>query len=242
MSTLLFGLILLGGGYFGWRYVRSQSPAKRADLLRRAGGGLALVLALWLLLTGRYLFALPLAFFGYFALWRPLGFSRKTDQQAENVRLASVRTALLEMSLDQATGALAGHVLAGTFTGRELGGLSRADLGQLWRECRAGEAQSRQLLEAYLDRRWPEWRAEMPRGVGNDGSSGQSQSSSAAIRAPMLRQEAFEVLGLPNSAGPDDIKTAHRNLMKRLHPDQGGSNYLAAKINEAKEVLLGKKG
>ncbi len=241
MGTFIIGLILLAGGYFGLRYVRSQSPAKRAELLRRAGGALALIVALWLVLRGSYLFALPLAFFGYFALWRPMGFSRQADQRAENVRLASVRTALLEMSLDQATGALAGHVLAGSFTGRELASLSRTDLAQLWRECRAGEAQSRQLLEAYLDRRWPEWRAEMPRGVGGDGASGSGQSGGTSVRAPMTRQEAFEVLGLPASAGLEDIKSAHRNLMKRLHPDQGGSNYLAAKINEAKEVLLGKR-
>jgi DnaJ domain len=242
MSTLILGLLLLGGGYFGWRYFQAQSPAKRASLLRRAGGALALILALWLLLYGRYLFALPLAFFGYFALWQPNWFSRNADTHAETVRLASVRTALLEMSLDQATGTLSGHVLAGTFTGRELGTLSRVELGQLWRECRAGEAQSRQLLEAYLDRRWPEWRAELPRGNnGSDGGQGSGQSTGNTIRAPMTRQEAFEVLGLASTAELEEIKTAHRNLMKRLHPDQGGSNYLAAKINEAKEVLLGKR-
>ena len=241
MSTLLFGLILLGGGYFALRYFRAATFEKRAELLRRAGGALALALALWLLLRGSFLYAMPLAAVGYFAIWRPFGFSRSAAQTAENARLASVRTALLEMSLDQATGALAGHVLAGTFTGRELGGLSRTDLAQLWRECRAGEAQSRQLLEAYLDRRWPEWRAEMPRGSGGDGGSGNAQSGAAVVRGPMTRQEAFEVLGLPANAGLEESKSAHRNLMKRLHPDQGGSNYLAAKINEAKEVLLGKR-
>ena len=240
MGTFIFGLILLAGGYFGLRYVRSQSPAKRAELLRRAGGAIALIVALWLVLKGLYWFALPLAFFGYFALWKPMGFSRQADQRAENVRLASVRTALLEMSLDQATGALAGHVLAGSFTGRELGSLSRTELGQLWRECRAGEAQSRQLLEAYLDRRWPEWRSELPRGAG-EGSTGNSQSGATPARARMTRQEAFEVLGLAPNAELEEIKSAHRNLMKRMHPDQGGSNYLAAKINEAKEILLGKK-
>ncbi len=239
--SLLIACVLLAGGYFGWRYFRTQSAAKKTELLRRAGGAIALILAVWLLIKGYYLFALPLGFFGYFALWRPMGFGRPSDQQAENVRLASVRTALLEMSLDQATGALAGHVLAGTFTGRELGSLSRTELAQLWRECRAGEAQSRQLLEAYLDRRWPQWHSEMPRGTGSDGTGGNGQQGPATLRAPMTRQEAFEVLGLPANAGLEDIKTAHRNLMKRLHPDQGGSNYLAAKINEAKDVLLGRR-
>ncbi len=241
MSTLIIGLLLLGGGYFGLRYVRSMSPQQRAELMRRAGGALALALAVWLLGTGRYLFAVPLAIVGYVALWRPKGFTRNSDRLAENARLASVRTALLEMALDQATGALSGHVLAGTFTGRELATLTRVELAQLWRECRAGEAQSRQLLEAYLDRRWPEWRAEMPRS-GTEGNSGDGgKSAGAGIRAPMTKQEAYDVLGLSAGADLEDIKAAHRNLMKRLHPDQGGSNYLAAKINEAKEVLLGKR-
>jgi DnaJ domain len=220
--------------------VQALPARRRAELLRRAGGVAALALAGWLLLNGRVWFALPLAFFAYFALLRSPGGDAR--QQAENARLANVRTALLEMSLDQATGALSGHVLAGTFSGRDLGTLTRAELGVLWRECRAGEAQSRQLLEAYLDRRWPEWRSEMPRASSGSSQDGRQTGDVAAVRTPMTRQEAFDVLGLSASAGLEDIKTAHRNLMKRLHPDQGGSNYLAAKINEAKEVLTGKRG
>jgi curved DNA-binding protein CbpA len=54
----------------------------------------------------------------------------------------------------------------------------------------------------------------------------------------MNRDEALAVLGLKNGATADTIRAAHRRLMKELHPDRGGSDYLAAKVNQAKDVLL----
>ena len=239
MSTFIVALVLLGGGWFGWRYVQRLPAEQGAEVLRRALGLSSLGLALFLLVYGRYLIALPFAFIGYLLFWRPKIFARDAARQAETVRLASVRTALLEMSLDQATGALNGHVLAGAFAGRELSSLTQPELSLLYRECRAGDPQSRQLLEAYLDRRWPEWRAEMPGSRANGG--GEEPTRPGKGRTPMTRGEALEVLGLADGATVDDVKSAHRNLMKRLHPDQGGSNYLAAKINEAKDVLVGKR-
>jgi DnaJ domain len=236
MSSLIIAFGALGALYYGWHRFQSLDPAGRALLLRRALGGAAISAALGLLATGHVLAAIPFGFFGSLALWRPLFPGSGPMSSGPSARLASVRTAFLEMSLDQASGALAGHVLAGTFTGRELGNLSRKELGQLWQECRAGEAQSRQLLEAYLDRVWPSWRSEMPRSGSSQGAAGPERRN-----GPMTVQEAYDVLGLSPGAGAEDVKTAHRNLMKRLHPDQGGSNYLAAKINEAKEVLLGKR-
>ena len=244
MSALIFGLALVGALLFGARFYKSIPRAERIQMLRRGAATLAFLLALGLAATGKVFLAVPLAFFGLLVLWRQRRPGSVQERLAGTARLSSVRTAFLEMTLDQATGALSGHVLAGSFTGRDLGGLSRTDLAVLWRECWAVETQSRQLLEAYLDRRWPEWRAEMPRsgaGSANNGAGAGGQPEGERGRAPMTRQEALDVLGLAPSAELEDIKAAHRNLMKRLHPDQGGSNYLAAKINEAKEVLTGKR-
>ena len=244
MSALIIGLALIGALYLGGRYYRTMSIARRAELIRFGGAIAALAAALGLLFAGRVLLAVPLAFFSYLVLWRRPRGTTQHERLGGGLRLSSVRTAFLQMTLDQASGALSGHVLAGSFAGRDLSGLSHGDLALLWRECRAGEAQSRQLLEAYLDRRWPEWRAEMPRsgaGSANNGAGAGGQPEGERGRAPMTRQEALDVLGLAPSAELEDIKAAHRNLMKRLHPDQGGSNYLAAKINEAKEVLTGKR-
>jgi len=100
----------------------------------------------------------------------------------------------------------------------------------LWQDCRFSDPQSAQIVAAYLDRLHPTWHEDMAR------QSGQSADGEGR----MTREEALEILGLASGASEDDIRRAHRELMMKLHPDRGGSTYLAAKINEAKDVLLGK--
>jgi hypothetical protein len=141
-----------------------------------------------------------------------------------------VRTAALEMELDHDSGALEGMVLAGRFEGRQLGGLEEGDLVALRGEL-AGDADSLQLLEAYLDGRFPGWRD----GVDADVGAGERVAPSAGA---MTEQEAYQILGLEAGATAADIRKAHRRLMQRVHPDLGGSSFLAARINEAKDVLL----
>jgi len=137
-----------------------------------------------------------------------------------------VRTAFLQAWIDHGTGDVGGTVLSGRFSGRTLDSLSDAELLDLHLECSA-DADSIRILEPYLDRRlgadWRNARQPPPRGPRTD----------------MTRDEALAVLGLAEGASEEDIKAAHRRLIQRMHPDVGGSADLAARINRAKDVLLG---
>ncbi len=149
-------------------------------------------------------------------------------------RRSSVRTAALEMELDHDSGGLSGVVLAGRFEGRELAHLDLAELLVL-RADLVADPESIQLLETYLDGRFPVWREDVQ---ADDGLGERAAPASGR----MSQQEAYQVLGLEAGASPADIRKAHRRLMQRLHPDVGGSSFLAARINEAKDVLLSGHG
>lgn len=133
------------------------------------------------------------------------------------------------MTLDHASGEMSGLVKRGVYAGRRLERLSENEILDLWRQCRAADADGARLLEAYLDRAIPDWRQKATAGAR------QNRTSDA-----MTPEEAYAILGLTRGVGETQIREAHRRLMKKLHPDQGGSNYLAAKLNRAKDVLLGK--
>ncbi|WP_421997987.1 molecular chaperone DnaJ [Reyranella sp.] len=137
------------------------------------------------------------------------------------------RTAFLEAWIDHATGDVGGRVLAGRFAGRMLDDLDDPELLELHGEC-AGDADSRRVLEAYLDRR-----------LGGDWRNRQQAKPPPPSRGDMSRGEALAVLGLAEGASDDAIKAAHRRLILRAHPDHGGTADLAARINRAKDVLLG---
>jgi hypothetical protein len=149
-------------------------------------------------------------------------------------RRSTVRTAALEMELDHETGALEGLVLAGRQEGRTLGTLVQAELVELYAELYS-DSESRQLLETYLDGRFPGWREDLKADAG--GGQGVAPGAGA-----MTKEEAYKVLGLEFGAPAADVRKAHRRLMQRLHPDIGGSSFLAARINEAKDVLLSDHG
>lgn len=143
---------------------------------------------------------------------------------------SGVETEWLRMRLDHATGRMDGDVLQGAYAGRRLSSLGFDALMALLQSCRAADNQSAALLEAYLDRMVGEdWRER----------AAASQQKKAAEAGIMTREEAYEILGLKPGASPEAIRAAHRRLMKKFHPDQGGSTHLAAQINRAKDLLLG---
>ncbi len=138
-----------------------------------------------------------------------------------------VDTAFLKAWIDHASGDVGGTVLAGRFAGRPLDVLTDAELFDLRTEC-AADADSLRVLEAYLDRR-----------LGADWRNARSAPPPRGSRSDMSREEALAVLGLSEGATGEEIKAAHRRLIQRMHPDVGGSAELAARINRAKDVLLG---
>jgi hypothetical protein len=140
----------------------------------------------------------------------------------------SVRSNWVEMQLDHETGAMNGTVLKGPHTGDALDQIDRPEILALYYEAAADDPESARLIEAYLDRRFgPEWRSE------------QAENTASPGRETMSRDEAFKIIGLKEGATEEEIRNAHRRLMMQIHPDRGGSDYLAAKINQARDILLG---
>ncbi len=147
---------------------------------------------------------------------------------------STVTTRFFSMALDHATGVMSGQVLAGHFVGRSLCDLPLRDLLVLWWECQV-DAQSVAVLEAYLDRHADaNWREQV--------RSADQTADSGNLSGMMDRAEAYQVLGLSSGASCEEIQAAYRRLIQRVHPDHGGSSYLAARLNQARDVLLGGLG
>jgi DnaJ-like protein len=228
--TLLLGVI--GLAVLLWllnSYVKLD-PHRLAAILKLSGGIAALAGAVFLAARGQIGLALPLGAAGLGLLgWLPFGpagFGARTRKSTGQV--SRVRSAFLEMELEHDSGAMRGRVLVGRHEGADLDALDVATLVGLLAEI---DEESRALLATYLDRRQPGWREH----AQDDAAAGQG---SAPRSGPMTAQEAYQILGLEPGASAEDISRAHRTLMKKLHPDQGGTNYLAARVNEAKDILL----
>jgi len=240
MPAFLAGLAALLLLIFGARLLASANPQKLAAGMRMAGGILLLLVAAFLMARGAIPLAIPVAFFGlallglpvrsWFGSGGPFASSKSPGQKSE------VRTGALEMVLDHDSGEMEGRCLKGQFAARMLSSLSDAELLVLLAELRATDAQGASLIEAYLDRRAPGWRERSA-----EGAAREEARAPRGGKIRMSREEAYEVLGLKKEASEDEVRAAHRKLMMKVHPDQGGSDYLAARINEAKDVLLGRK-
>ena len=227
-------------------YAASSLPAASlAKIMRYIGGGMLGVLALVLLLTGRIGLAAPAAV-AAFALFRGnlgrLGaFARHIPGMGtpSSGQTSDIQTPWLVMWLDHDTGRMGGRVRQGKFSGAELEHLSLDDLLLLRGEL-IGDGESLRLLDSFIERvHGADVGGDSAR-EGGEQSGGQShrEQVSRPNASGMSREEAFEVLGLAPGATVEDIKQAHRDLMQKVHPDRGGSSYLATKLNQAKDLLL----
>lgn len=240
---LVLGLAVLLALLAAMRWYGNAPASQVATGLRWVaigGGGLA---AAWLIATGRAA-GVILQVLPFLLLLLPFLRRWWVRRQAANPtapgQSSDVETAWLRMTLDHGSGAMDGLVLAGPYKGRRLMELTPAQLLDLLAELRLRDADSVALLETYLDALHPDWRAAQGGGgTADGGAAGGGQGETGRADGRMDRAEAARILGVPPDAGREEILRAWRELMKRNHPDQGGSAYLAARINEAKDTLLG---
>jgi hypothetical protein len=235
------------------RILLRRSSLDFKKLGRNAVVALIGVLFLFLLMTGRLSWIFALAAAAVPALYRLLPLIRyvpilrnlyrryQARQGPGNAgagpagQSSSVQSDYLRMTLNHDSGEMDGEILQGQFQGQRLQALSLTQLLALLQEVQQDQ-DSLSLLVAFLDRHHEDWREQAD--AAHD-TYGQDTSRQAA-GSEMTKQEAYEILGLPEHADEKDVIQAHRRLMQKLHPDHGGSTYLAAKINLAKDVLLGK--
>jgi hypothetical protein len=233
--TLLFGIaallvILWFLKLFSTADIHKFATTIRSPALKKKAAGVGvLILASILQARGQILIGVALDFLGVYLLGvvpgLPAGWGARTQKSGGKV--SRVRSAFLEMEMDLDSGAMRGVIVAGPREGTRLESLDVPTLIVFLADI---DEESRALLAAYLDRRDPTWRehAQSDTATRLGGTAG----------GPMTHQEAYQILGLEPGAAAEEIVSAHRTLMKRLHPDLGGTNYLAARVNEAKDTLL----
>jgi hypothetical protein len=229
MPTLLIGIAILLLALWVVRKFAGASPHVVVQSLRKGGGFAALAGAAFLAATGRFSMAVPLGFLAIGLLdWLPGRNAFGSWAKPTPGQTSKVRSSMLEMELDHDSGTMRGVFTAGPHAGTPLEALSpEALIGML----SSMDEESRALLEAYLDRRAPGWRENV------EEDAGARRADPAGHRA-MSEEEACQILGIKPGASASEIRRAHRALMLKLHPDHGGSTYLAARVNEAKETLL----
>lgn len=224
------------------RYLLRRARITIAQFVTTCAAVILVMALLYLAVTGRlhWLFAVLAAALPFtrrvFSLIRFLPFIRQLSS-LYSARVATgaarghqsgsrsdIQTRFLSMVLDHDSGKMEGKILEGQFEGGLLSQLNSRQLLSLLAECQV-DTDSVHLLESYLDRIDPAWRESQQQQGGDDGN--------------LNERLALEILGLEAGASREEIIEAHRHLMQKLHPDRGGSTYLAAKLNEAKEYLLG---
>lgn len=249
--AVLLALLVLIGIILLRRWIAQTPRPVVIQSMRRGGIALAIGLFLFLMATGRlpWVMALLGALAAGVARLLPLlrfvpllqrlwayrrantGFGN-ADSGSTAPNRSTVEARFVRMTLDHETGEMTGEVLAGSFAGKPLDALGLPDLAQLLLECQAADEESAALVRAYLERVYGEdWQ---------DQANAKAQQDHPASNGEMSPEEAYQILGLATGASKQEIIAAHRRLMQKVHPDHGGSDYLAAKINQAKDLLLGK--
>ncbi|MCF8466785.1 MAG: DnaJ domain-containing protein [Sneathiella sp.] len=231
LAYFIIGLSVLIALIIGGQSLATTDPKKIIKGLRISAVIIFSVLASFFILTGRFVYAPPLIMAALFFLRNKpfFGGSRPSAGQKSDVE-----TDWLQATLNHDSGEMDGVILQGRFAGAPFSTLSRAQLQEFLNEVAADE-QTTAILNTYIERKF----GESPEfGEEKDTRSKEQKTRARSSGGPMTRQEAFEILELDSDATVAEIKAAHRRLMKKFHPDHNGSDYMAAKLNEAKDFLL----
>lgn len=228
-------------------FVQAAVPEVKKNLKRVLVFGTCLVLAA-LIISGRLSWLLPVVGGLIAILARSLPYLlrfapllqrlwlqyRNSRPRSEADNISTVETDFVRMKLDHDLGEISGEVLKGRFAGRNFNELNLEDLLQLCDEVRGVDPDALTLIESYLDRIYPnDWRNTQ------SSNNHKNQSGDGPVQDDMSQNEALEILGLNSDSSPSEIIEAHRRLIQKIHPDRGGSDYLASKINRARDILLG---
>ena len=235
MAWFFLGIMTLGAGLVAAELLVRMSPARLMKILRWVGIFVAMLFVILLIIGIRNISLAALAGMalallsraGMFSWRNPIG--RGKPFQSGTQSSSNVETSFLRMTLDHENDQLDGEILEGHFRGKLLSVLTLAELLEFYVVCQNQDPDTVPLVEAFLDRKFgAEWRE---RAQQDDHPSSPHDES-------MTVERALSVLGLQPGATDDDVRAAHRRLMKKIHPDQGGSDFLARQINEAKDFLL----
>ena len=242
--AFILGVALLAGILLAGRWYVTADTKTLMKVLKWVLLGTVVFIVFFFIANGRLVWALAAlpALLPWFFRLRAVAraaktFARMRQAQGTGTGAAGtggssdLETRFLRMRLDHETGVMSGRVIDGPYKDRLLDDMEIAELVGLWQQCDYEDPESGRVVAAYLDRTYPDWR--------EGGESASQAGGSAAPLGVMDRAQALQVLGLAEGASANDVKDAHRRLISGMHPDHGGSDFLAAQINQAKDVLLG---
>lgn len=241
MAWIAFGVCFLVGLYLVARWFVKAQPADVFRAVRWLAVVIVVVGIVAIAISGRWnlLWALSFPALPLLMRWRAMRSMQRNARGPRRGQQSQVETRFLRMTLDHDSGDMDGEICEGRFAGKSLSALKLDELIELWRECAREDEQSRSVLESYLDRAQPEWRDVVGEGASaGTGERTDRKSESPWTRNSMSDDEARQILGVSENASDQEIEQAYRNEMKRAHPDQGGSDWMAAKVNQARDVLL----
>lgn len=244
----LIAVIIIGYTTVG--YIRTLKREQKKKVVAKAGLLTFITTLIFLTITGKLYILAALGtglvifvkrlfpFLRYFPFLKGLYQKAKDTPNSGASQQSTVETSLLRMTLDHESGEVDGELLATVSEGKYLSEFGLKELISLYIIAKKQYPDSIEVLATYLDRKYgSDWRGSANAGDGSEESGQDSRDSNE-----MTTIEAYAVLGLEDNATEEEVIAAHRKLVLKLHPDRGGSNYLAAKINEAKDLLVSRKG